>query len=58
MTERETGAAKMPRPLSCLAVRLAKTLGEDLLVVEDLDINVVDAGVGQPDLLGSSRGEV
>jgi hypothetical protein len=33
-------------------------LVEDLLVVEDLDINVVDAGVGQPDLLGSSRGEV
>src|ERR671920_626748 len=57
ISPKKTGAAFQPRPLSCLAVR-RRPLVEDLLVVEDLDINVVDAGVGQPDLLGSSRGEV
>src|SRR5215203_2663638 len=49
---RETGAATMPRPFQDLVYVLEKPL------VEHLHVHVVDAGGGQPDRVGRSRGEV
>src|SRR5215216_7278833 len=43
---------------SCRARSRASPMGRRRSLVEDLDVNIVDAGVGQPDLLGSGLGEI
>src|SRR5215212_8308263 len=47
-----TGAAQLPRPIWCLAGSRRR------LLVEDFDVDIVDARVGKPYVLGRGGGEI